>query len=141
MRVLELVIPIHKLATIVTPVNINLQTLQQRMLVPIAEPANTKVVVVVVPVRIAAPDNSKVIVVVLPVCLARWALTVQHTVDVSCTHAHSVNLFWGNTRNLVTPTKHQRHFQVQLQYQKIFCVLLCHPYYHPYIILNILNIL
>jgi hypothetical protein len=67
MHVLEVVVPIHKRATIVTPVNINLQTVQQRMLVPIAEPANTKVVVVVVPVRIAAPDNSKVIVVVLPV--------------------------------------------------------------------------
>ena len=40
MHVLEVVVPIHKLATIVTPVNINLQTVQQRMLVRIVVVAN-----------------------------------------------------------------------------------------------------
>ena len=44
MHVLEVVVPIHKLATIVTPVNINLQTVQQRMLVRIVTKANSLLV-------------------------------------------------------------------------------------------------
>jgi hypothetical protein len=60
MHVLELVIPIHKLATIVTPVNINLKTVQQRTLVQIVAKANLLLINPQLPVQYAEQDSSKI---------------------------------------------------------------------------------
>ena len=59
MRVLELVIPIHKLATIVTPVNINLKTVQQRTLVQIVAKANLLLTNPQLAVQCVEKDSSK----------------------------------------------------------------------------------
>ena len=101
MHVLELVITIHKLVTIVTPVNINLQTLQQRMLVPIAEPANTKIKMVKAhaldALRVALEKDKRLIVlrrrivyalkmnVHVPMVLMLQELLVLHMAR-SCAH-------------------------------------------------------